>query len=125
MDYQENRGSVPSSLPQTQVTSQTPTAAPAAQAGPAQEVQILRASVKSHDEDDTLSQHLEQVYQPKPEDIVQYAEEDRMPTILFDDEMAKQMEDNRLKWEQEKAKSRQKNNSTDEEDNSTPIKMSR
>lgn len=126
LDYRENRGSVPSSLPQAQVTSQAPTEAPAAeQAGTVQEVQILRASVKSQDEDDTLTQHLEQVYQPKPEDIVQYAEEDRMPTILFDDAMAKQMENDRLKWEQEKAKSRQKTNPSDEDDDTTPIKMSR
>lgn len=124
LDYQENRGSVPSvALPQTQVTNEA-SAGDAAQAD-SQDMQILRASVKSQNEDDTLSQHLEQVYQPKPQDIVQYAEEDRMPTILFDDAMAKQMEDDRMKWEQEKAKSRQKNNPSDEEDNSTPIKMSR
>ncbi len=127
LDYQENRGAAPA-VPLPQVTTQNtvlpPGSGPVAQPVAPQEVQILRASVKSHDEDDALSKHLEQVYQPKPEDIVEYTEEDRMPTILFDDEMAKQMEANRAKWEEEKAKARQKNESEGDDGIST-IKMSR
>lgn len=133
LDYQQNRGHTPSEpLPQAKVTSGTQQPLPAASApaepqatADAHEVQILRASIKSHDAEESLSEHLEQVYQPKPEDMVQYAEEDRMPTILFDDEMARQMEADRLKWEQEKEKSRQRAQEKGKDEGPSSIKMSR
>ena len=43
---------------------------------------------------DDLAEHLDQVYKPQEQDVVQYADEDRMPTILFDDELAKQLLNN-------------------------------
>lgn len=61
-------------------------------------VQVTHAAFQSA-EPETINQHLDKVYQPpKSEDIVQYADEDRMPTILFDDEMAKQIEANQQMW---------------------------
>ncbi len=39
-----------------------------------------------------IDQHLNQVYTQKPEEVIQQAEEDRMPTIVFDDDLAKQLE---------------------------------
>ncbi len=63
-------------------------------------VEVVQASVSATAADGVTQQHLQQVYQPKPEDLVQYAdEEDRMPTILFDDDMARQIEQERALWE--------------------------
>lgn len=84
-------------------------------------LEVLKASVHSESDNSDLHQHLDQVYQPKPEDIVEYTEEDRMPTILFDDEMAKQLEQERTRW-QEKAASTQKQRKDDE---NSSIKMSK
>lgn len=136
LDYRDNRGAgladrVAVDMPQPQLV-QAPTpvvmqAAPTTVRQPEpqqQEVQIVRASVKTHESDDSIEKHLEQVYQPKPQDVIEYTEEDRMPTILFDDEMARQMEENRRKWEEEQAKSRQRNQH-DDDGNTSPIKMSK
>ena len=124
LDYQDNRGSAPV-MPQAQLTPQAgpvlpPGAGPALQAAP--EMEVVRASVKTHAADDSIAQHLDQVYQPKPEDVIEYAEEDRMPTILFDDAMAQQIEQSHAKLEQETNKSK---NHPDEGDHNTPIKMSK
>ena len=40
-----------------------------------------------------VDQHLDQVYTPSADQIVQRGDEDRMPTILFDEDMTKQLED--------------------------------
>ena len=54
---------------------------------------IKKTSVNTTEaETSDLSQHLQQVYTPREKDIVQHQEEDRMPTILFDDDLAKQLE---------------------------------
>ena len=54
---------------------------------------IKKTSVNTTEaETNDLSQHLQQVYTPREKDIVQHQEEDRMPTILFDDDLAKQLE---------------------------------
>lgn len=86
------------------------------------EVNVLQASVKTEAEHPELEQHLKQVYQPKQEDMVQYTEEDRMPTILFDDEMAQQLEQERARWEQ---KSNQNDSGKDDDDDIQSIKMSK
>lgn len=39
-----------------------------------------------------IDQHLDKVYTPSADAVIQHGDEDRMPTILFDDEMAKQLE---------------------------------
>ena len=44
---------------------------------------------------ESMQEHLDKVYKPKQQEFIQYEDEDRMPTILFDDEMAKQLEENR------------------------------
>ena len=126
LDYRDNRLATPE-LPQAQITPQPgqvlpPGAGPAAQTY--QDMQVTKASVKSNATEDLLDQHLDQVYQPKKEDMVQYTEEDRMPTILFDDDMAQQMELNRQKWEQEKAKSHNRGNA-DHNEGDSPIKISK
>lgn len=141
LDYQDNRSGgladqAAINMPQpqmvqapTSVIMQSDSEAPQTEAAQPQiqqpqEVQIVRASVKTHSSDESIEQHLEQVYQPTSQDTVEYAEEDRMPTILFDDDMARQMEENRRKWEEEKAKSRQRNHH-DDDGNTSTIKMSK
>lgn len=84
-------------------------------------VSIKKASVKTTSDDNEFKEHLEQVYQPKPEDFVQYAEEDRMPTILFDDEMAKQIEQNQQMW----TKKEEPASKSDDKNNEQSIKMSK
>ncbi len=56
------------------------------------EVGIQKASIRTQEAED-FSQHLEEVYNPQ-EHLEQALaqEEDRMPTILFDEEMARQLE---------------------------------
>ncbi len=86
-------------------------------------LQLSKTSVKTQP-DTTFSQQLDQVYTPMKEDTSSESpEEDRMPTIVFDNEMAKEIEQNRALWEQEKANARNKN-FPDEEEHSS-IKMSR
>lgn len=85
-------------------------------------VQVLSSSVSAKSIDSVTQQHLDQVYQPKPEDLVQYAgDEDRMPTILFDDDMARQIEQERAQWEN---KQKQDKIQRDDDDVSS-VKMSK
>ncbi len=86
------------------------------------EVQVTQASIHTNEtETEDLSEHLNQVYTPKPEDIVQYGDEDRMPTILFDDEMAKQLQENQAQF----AKRKKEDNPQDKKDGPDSIKMSK
>ena len=56
------------------------------------ELQVSRSSINATEADTTdISKHLDQVYTPKTDTEVQQGDEDRMPTILFDDELAKQL----------------------------------
>ena len=113
LSYGEDSSAEPAAiLPKTQVVGE--------ETQPLEDVQqegeisrIFKMSVQSREGEGAIEQHLEQVYQPRPEEVVEYTEEDRMPTILFDDEMAKQMEENRNKWEEEKKKSRSKQDGDD------------
>ena len=87
------------------------------------EVQVLQASINTTDaEAENLSEHLDKVYTPKPEDIVQYGDEDRMPTILFDEDMAKQLQAN-----QDQLTQRQKTDQKpeDKDEGNETIKMSK
>lgn len=85
-------------------------------------VAVVKSSVKASAEDGVTEQHLQQVYQPKPEDLVQYAdEEDRMPTILFDDDMARQIEQERNMWEHKQQQDKTKKG----EDDAPSVKMSK
>lgn len=87
-----------------------------------QGVQVTQASVRTSPDDSVTEQHLQQVYQPKPEDLVQYSEEeDRMPTILFDDEMARQIEQERTMWQAKQEQDKAKKG----EDDAPSVKMSK
>ncbi len=85
-------------------------------------LEISQSSINTSEEDTkTLSEHLDKVYTPKPEDVVQYGDEDRMPTILFDDEMAKQLQENQAQYAPKPA-----NDSANKKDNGPDtIKMSK
>ena len=84
----------------------------------AENLNVQQASLQTHA--DEVHEHLEQVYTPKQTDHIEYADEDRMPTILFDDEMAKEFEENRQKWA---VKQEQKEKPTEPDGGS--IKMSK
>lgn len=58
-----------------------------------EDLQISQSSIHTSDQDShDISEHLNQVYTPSQDNTIQYGDEDRMPTILFDDEMAKELE---------------------------------
>ena len=85
-------------------------------------LEVSQASINTSEEDtNTLSQHLDKVYTPKAEDIVQYGDEDRMPTILFDDEMAKQLQQNQAQY----APKPKDDNGEDKDNGPESIKMSK
>lgn len=131
-DYGDNRDSfIP--LPEAQLAAQTTqvfgadnNVLPANLGMPVrpEEVQglsVVKASVKTNTDADSMQEHLDQVYQQKQEDLIQYTEEDRMPTILFDDDMARQIEENRQMWTAKKEEEEKQ----DEDDNGQTIKMSK
>ena len=81
---------------------------------------ITKTSVNTSDEESTdLSQHLEQVYTPQDKQVIHHQEEDRMPTILFDDELAKQLEHQFL--EEQKQSSSNNSDETDPGNDSIPL----
>lgn len=85
-------------------------------------VRVTQSSVSTMPDDGVTEQHLQQVYKPKPEDLVQYKdEEDRMPTILFDDDMARQLEEERARWQQKHTQDKTKKG----EDDAPSVKMSK
>ena len=108
-------------------TPPTPAPQPAAAQTPKNKpeiegLEVSKSSINtSEEETNNLSEHLDQVYKPKPEDIVQYVDEDRMPTILFDDEMAKQLQANQAQFAP-----KNKEDAQDKKDNGPEtIKMSK
>ena len=132
-DYGENRDSFTPEA-ETQITSQTtqvfgqqnnvlpPGLGKIVTPQEAAQIQVTKASVKTIADENEMQQHLEQVYQPQANDVVQYTEEDRMPTILFDDEMAKQIEENRKMWTK---KEEEKTSKNEEGNEGQSIKMSK
>ncbi len=118
-------GSKPAAQPQVQAP-----VTPASSVPPAQnpnphldQLGITQSSINTTEEDtNEITQHLKQVYTPSKTDVVQQGDEDRMPTILFDDDMAKQLENSFLKHAAEnKQGSTQPNPPQDD----GPIKMSK
>ncbi len=111
LDYAGGSSPVPQVLQTPQEhengTALSTGAAMASKTTHAPNVQVLKASVKTHTSDESLDKHLNEVYQPLPQENVVQTEEDRMPTIVFDEEMAAQMAREREQWEQEKAKAQQ------------------
>ncbi len=97
-------GSMPAAQPAPAVAPKPEPATPPAQEAPQEfihlsvdasvdDLQISQASINTSDEDaNEITQHLNQVYTPTKDNAIQYGDEDRMPTILFDDEMAKELE---------------------------------
>lgn len=114
-----------------QVVEEPEPAAPAPTAEKASEPQkmpslegleVSKTSVNtSEKETDSLSQHLDKVYTPQKEDLSQHKEEDRMPTILFDDEMAQQLQKNQAIFAPES----NKDNPDKGDDEPDSIKMSK
>ena len=86
------------------------------------DVMIKQASIRTDaDADPDTARHLDQVYSAQehlPQSLEQ--EEDRMPTILFDEEMAKQLAENeeRMRLSKEQAAKRK------EDDQQQSIKIS-
>ena len=88
-----------------------------------EDLTVQRTAVQNDEKTDTLSEHLKQVYNPAHADVIEYTEEDRMPTIMFDDHMAQQLEENRKMWND---KSAPKKDSAEKDDGMEgTIKMSR
>ena len=79
---------------------------------PDAQVGMLKATVSSDDKhmQNATQQHLNQVYSPDNAKVQQYMhqEEDRMPTILFDDDMAAEMAKNQEILEKQKEHSAHK-----------------
>ncbi len=83
---------------------------------------VTKTSVNTTEaETNDLSQHLDQVYTPRDKEIAQHKEEDRMPTILFDDELAKQLEGQFLAEQQPKPAPKEDENSSGDD----PIQLSK
>ena len=117
MDLGETATARVASLPDVQAVTET------TQLEEGVPLQLSKTSVKTQP-DTTFSQELDQVYTPMKEDVNPEApEEDRMPTIVFDNDVAQEIERNRALWEQEKANARNKK-FPDEEEHSS-IKISR
>ena len=84
------------------------------------EVSVTQASINTQPDDDTI-RHLDAVYTASEHAAqVLEQEEDRMPTILFDEDMARQLEENERKMKQQEAFKAKK----EEEDGNQSIKMS-
>ena len=131
-DYGENRGSYTPDAQaallsqQTQVFGADNNVLPANLGKPVHtedvsSVNVVKSSVKTGHDAAGVQEHLSQVYQPQKNDVVEYTDEDRMPTILFDDDMAKQIEANRQLFEQKKKEEPKKDNGEDTQ----TIKMSK
>ena len=61
-----------------------------------QELTVESTAVKTETSNKNLKDELKKVYKPQPIDkLVQSGDEDRMPTILFDDETAKNLEESK------------------------------
>lgn len=89
---------------------------------PQTNVNVKVASVSLSTNTEGLQDHLDAVYSPENAKVQEYMhqEEDRMPTILFDDEMAKQLEETRIQWENMKNK-----DNRPEDNNGGSIKISK
>ena len=131
-DYGENRGSYTPDAQadlfsqQTQVFGADNNVLPANLGKPVHMadvagVNVVKSSVKTGHDAAGVQEHLSQVYQPQQNDVVEYADEDRMPTILFDDDMAKQIEENRKLFEHKKKEEPKKDTGEDTQ----TIKMSK
>lgn len=105
-----------------QATDQPKQAAGAAKrpsAGGMESLELSKSSIHSSDvASSDIDQHLGQVYTPSSENMIQQGDEDRMPTILFDEDMAKQLEENAKQFGGQK-KDKQ------EPEDLGPIKMSK
>lgn len=86
-----------------------------------QHLGVNKSSVQAEDNPETTSRHLNQVYNAQEHlDRAIDQEEDRMPTILFDDDMLRQLAEN-----EKQMKERAERKSQDpEDDGQTSIKMS-
>jgi len=67
------------------------------------DLDLLQATFRTEQKQEQVHEQLQEVYQPKKEDekVIEYEEEDRMPTIVFDEQMTRQLEENRKFWQNE------------------------
>ena len=88
------------------------------------DLEVLQSSFHV-EQNEHVQEKLQEVYQPKKEDegFIEYAEEDRMPTIVFDETMSRQLEENRKLWQNETKEIDSKHPS--DNDGATSIKMSK
>lgn len=65
------------------------------------ELDVLKATFRTEQQPQQVKKQLKEVYQPKKQEegVIEYAEEDRMPTIVFDEQMTRQLEENRKFWQ--------------------------
>ena len=137
LDYQENisvpvAGHAPS-VPQQPAYAYQPQSRRSQQRNPQpvtfQEipVQVDQSSVQSTEDNTEFRRHLAKVYTPRPDEKVDPTEEDRMPTILFDDDMAKQLEERQSMWKKRAAAADAARKKREEggDDSTLSIKMSK
>jgi len=74
-----------------------------------QSITVQSTPVAAEGGEKNLQAHLDQVFQKAPEGVAQSGDEDRMPTILFDDEMAQQLEENRKMFNKKEDKKSENN----------------
>lgn len=98
---------------------------PGAKADPTPDLEDLtvqRTAVHTQGHE-SMQEHLDKVYKPQKQEFIQYEDEDRMPTILFDDDMAKQLEENRKMFHTGNADKNE--NPKPHDDGPSSIKMSK
>ena len=87
-----------------------------------EEVQLSQASINTDEDETDLSKHLNQVYTPQPDEIIEYVNEDRMPTLLFDEKMARQLQESQSLID---AREKAKENKENEDNGPDAVKMSK
>lgn len=131
LDYAQNRGSFEEEQPtaeqiqlqqdMAQMERALPPAQPA-QTASVEELAVTTASIRLATDTEEVKEHLDAVYSPENAKVQEYMhqEEDRMPTILFDEDMAKELEESRKQWE-----NRNKKEDRPEDPNGGSIKISK
>lgn len=113
LDYTENRGSLGQD-PHEQILP------PLDSGVETEEFQTFTSTV-ALGTDTVEKQNLQKVYQPKEELKVIDTDEDRMPTILFDDSMAQEIEANAQFWQKESSKQKEVTQAND----GSPVQVSK
>ena len=88
-------------------------------------VDLMQSTFRTETTPEQQQEQLQEVYTaPKQEDeIIEYGEEERMPTIVFDEQMTRQLEENRKFWQNEQTQNNSNNKPS--EPNEGSIRMSK